>query len=93
MRVLTAECTVMGIPSVTTNLSGFGCFMHEHVADPTSYGIYIIDRRYLSPEESIQQLTQVRGCGGGQGGQRACDGELDFWGIYLNLIYMITIYI
>ena len=50
----------MGIPSVSTNLSGFGCFMMEHVADPTSYGIYIVDRRYLSPEESVQQLTQVR---------------------------------
>lgn len=35
---LAAECTVMGIPSVTTNLSGFGCFMQEHVADPTAYG-------------------------------------------------------
>lgn len=22
-----AECTLMGIPSVTTNLSGFGCFI------------------------------------------------------------------
>lgn len=33
-----AECTVMGIPSVTTNLSGFGCFMQEHVADPAAYG-------------------------------------------------------
>jgi hypothetical protein len=28
----------MGIPSVTTNLSGFGCFMQAHVADPTAYG-------------------------------------------------------
>ncbi|KAK3594074.1 hypothetical protein CHS0354_040842 [Potamilus streckersoni] len=53
-----AECTVMGIPSVSTNLSGFGCFMQEYVADPKSYGIYIIDRRYKNPEESIQQLTQ-----------------------------------
>ena len=26
-----AECTIMGIPSVTTNLSGFGCFMEEQV--------------------------------------------------------------
>ena len=26
-----AECTVMGIPSITTNLSGFGCFMQEQV--------------------------------------------------------------
>ena len=41
-----AECTVMGIPSVTTNLSGLGCFIQEHVSDPMSYGIYIVDRRY-----------------------------------------------
>lgn len=50
----------MGIPSVTTNLSGFGCFMQEHIVDPASYGIYITDRRFKSPEESVQQLTQVR---------------------------------
>lgn len=33
-----AECTVMGIPSISTNLSGFGCFMEEHIADPSAYG-------------------------------------------------------
>ncbi|KAM4748438.1 glycogen [starch] synthase, liver isoform 1-T1 [Rhinophrynus dorsalis] len=53
-----AECTVLGIPSVTTNLSGFGCFVQEHVADPTAYGIYIADRRFRSPDESCNQLTQ-----------------------------------
>ncbi|KOB68010.1 Glycogen synthase [Operophtera brumata] len=42
-----AECTVMGIPSVTTNLS-----------DPMSYGIYVVDRRYISLEGSVQQLAQ-----------------------------------
>ncbi|XP_075913404.1 glycogen [starch] synthase, muscle [Petromyzon marinus] len=52
-----AECTVMGIPSISTNLSGFGCFMGEHVADPMSYGIYILDRRYRSADESCNQLT------------------------------------
>uniref|UniRef100_A0A8C3FXW8 Glycogen [starch] synthase n=1 Tax=Cyclopterus lumpus TaxID=8103 RepID=A0A8C3FXW8_CYCLU len=52
------ECTVMGIPSVTTNLSGFGCFMEEHVSDPAAYGVYIVDRRSRSPEESCNQLTQ-----------------------------------
>merc|ERR1719483_1025223 len=52
-----AECTIMGIPSVTTNLSGFGCFMEEHVVDPPSYGIYIVDRRDKSVEESVQQLS------------------------------------
>lgn len=53
-----AECTVMGIPSITTNLSGFGCFMAEHIADPMSYGIYIVDRRYIGLEESVRQLAQ-----------------------------------
>jgi len=58
----TAECTVMGIPSITTNLSGFGCFMQQHIVDPTSFGIYVIDRRFKNPEESLQQLSQVRRC-------------------------------
>jgi len=53
-----AECTVMGIPSMTSNLSGFGCFMKEHVADPKSYGIYIIDRRNIGLDDSCQQLAQ-----------------------------------
>ncbi len=29
-----AECTVMGIPNVTTNLSGFGCFMEDLLESP-----------------------------------------------------------
>ncbi|CAL4209449.1 unnamed protein product [Meganyctiphanes norvegica] len=53
-----AECTVMGIPSVTTNLSGFGCFMAEHISDPMSYGIYIVDRRDIGLEESVKQLAK-----------------------------------
>lgn len=54
-----AECTVMGIPSITTNLSGFGCFMEEHITDPDTYGIYIVDRRFKSADESCEQLAQV----------------------------------
>jgi len=53
-----AECTIMGIPSITTNLSGFGCFMEEHVTDPQSYGIYVCDRRNIGIEESVQQLAR-----------------------------------
>lgn len=47
----------MGIPSITTNLSGFGCFMQEQIADPKSYGIYIVDRRYIGLDDSINQLA------------------------------------
>jgi len=37
---------------------GFGCFMQEHIADPQSYGIYIVDRRHIGLEQSVQQLAQ-----------------------------------
>ena len=54
-----AECTILGVPNLSTNLSGFGCFMEEHVNEPQSYGIYVVDRRCKSAEESCQQLAQV----------------------------------
>ncbi|KAI9228454.1 MAG: glycogen synthase [Piptocephalis tieghemiana] len=53
-----AECTVMGVPSVTTNLSGFGCYMEDNIESPADYGIYIVDRRLKSGEESIEQLAE-----------------------------------
>ncbi|CAH7669513.1 family 3 glycosyltransferase [Phakopsora pachyrhizi] len=52
-----AECTVMGVPSITTNLSGFGCFMDELIENPHEYGIYIVDRRMKSVEDSVNQLA------------------------------------
>ena len=52
-----AECTVMGVPSITTNLSGFGCYMSEVISKPDDYGIYIVDRREKSVEDSLNQLT------------------------------------
>ncbi|KAJ3125392.1 hypothetical protein HK100_010837, partial [Physocladia obscura] len=51
------ECTVMGVPSITTNLSGFGCFMEEMISIPSDYGIYIVDRRLKSIDESCNQLA------------------------------------
>jgi len=52
-----AECTVMGVPSITTNLSGFGCYMEEIIESASDYGIYIVDRRLKSVEESVEQLS------------------------------------
>jgi glycogen(starch) synthase len=43
---------------IKCNIAGFGCFMQEHTADPMSYGIYVVDRRYISLEGSVQQLAQ-----------------------------------
>lgn len=52
-----AECTVMGVPSVTSNLSGFGLFIEQLIDEPASYGICVVDRRFKAPDESIQQLA------------------------------------
>ncbi|KAF2743204.1 glycosyltransferase family 3 protein [Sporormia fimetaria CBS 119925] len=52
-----AECTVMGVPSITTNLSGFGCYMEELIENASDYGIYIVDRRMKGVDESVNQLT------------------------------------
>ena len=49
----------MGVPNVSTNLSGFGRFMSEHIDYPEFYGIYVIDRRFKSAHESIIQLSDV----------------------------------
>lgn len=32
--------------------------MDQHIADPMSYGIYIVDRQNISVEESVRQLAQ-----------------------------------
>ena len=47
----------MGIPSITTNLSGFGCFLQDLIERPQDEGCYIIDRRSQSVEDSVNQLT------------------------------------
>ena len=94
-----AECTVMGVPSITTNLSGFGSYIEDlafsgsiglsessafgrnnnfglqqqqqqqlsgvtifqdSILSPiTTEGIYVVDRRMKSVEESIVDLTKI----------------------------------
>ena len=48
----------MGIPSITTNLSGFGCFMQDMIERPDDEGCYIVDRRMKSPEDSVNELAE-----------------------------------
>ncbi|KAJ7442562.1 glycogen synthase [Mycena galericulata] len=47
----------MGIPSITTNLSSFGCFMADLIERPQDEGCYIVDRRSQSVEDAMQQLV------------------------------------
>lgn len=52
-----AKCTVMGVPNIVSNLSGFGCYMEELIENPSDYGIYIVDRRTKEGDDSVSQLT------------------------------------
>jgi len=57
-----AECTMMGVPSITSDQSGFGSFMINNLGaedERESNGIFIIKRRTQSAEDSIEQLTNI----------------------------------
>jgi len=55
-----ADCITHGLPTVTTNCSGFGRFMEESDQGRCLHenGVFIVDRRYKSVEESVCQLAQ-----------------------------------
>jgi glycogen(starch) synthase len=48
-----------GVPSITSNLAGFGGFIEEHVPNHEQSGLFVIDRKFVGGDESINQLTQV----------------------------------
>eukprot|EP01102_Stenamoeba_stenopodia_P021004 TRINITY_DN835_c0_g1_i1.p1 TRINITY_DN835_c0_g1~~TRINITY_DN835_c0_g1_i1.p1 ORF type:complete len:670 (+),score=117.80 TRINITY_DN835_c0_g1_i1:1-2010(+) len=52
-----AECTILGVPSITSNLTGFGSFISQHVVNPSENGIFIVDRRFKPYHESVEQLS------------------------------------
>jgi glycogen(starch) synthase len=54
-----AECAVMGIPAVCTDLSGFGAFFQANVPDHEENGLYVLKRRHVDSGESISQLTDI----------------------------------
>ncbi|MCB9850554.1 MAG: glycogen synthase [Phycisphaerales bacterium] len=54
-----AECAVLGIPSVCTDLSGFGAFIQANVLDHEENGIYVLKRRHVDTGAAIDQLTDV----------------------------------
>jgi glycogen(starch) synthase len=51
------ECVAMGVPAVTTDLSGFGAYIQRNVANHQEQGIYVLNRRTLSFEGAVNELT------------------------------------
>ncbi|WP_303311796.1 glycosyltransferase [Hymenobacter sp. BT730] len=53
------ECVARGVPAITSDLSGFGDYVMQHVPDNEDKGIYVIERKERSFDEAAEQLTSV----------------------------------
>ena len=51
------ECVALGLPSVTTDLSGFGAYVEHHVPDHNDSGIVVLPRRAAGFEQSTEMLV------------------------------------
>jgi glycogen(starch) synthase len=51
------ECIALGLPAVTTDLSGFGGYVERHINNPQDHGIYVLPRARSSTDSSIEQLS------------------------------------
>jgi glycogen(starch) synthase len=51
------ECLALGLPTVTTDLSGFGAYVARHVPDALQNGVLVLHRSKNSFESCVDQLT------------------------------------
>ncbi|WP_341226372.1 glycogen synthase [uncultured Arcticibacterium sp.] len=51
------ECVIRGIPTVTSDLSGFGDFMLQIMKDYENVGVYVVDRKKKNYDEAAEQLA------------------------------------
>lgn len=51
------ECLALGLPTVTTDLSGFGAYVERHVPDALQNGVLVLNRSKVAAENCIEQLT------------------------------------
>jgi glycogen(starch) synthase len=51
------ECVALGLPAVTTDLSGFGAYVQHHVPNAAHQGICVLNRRTKSFEETTSSLV------------------------------------
>ncbi len=51
------ESIAMGVPAVTTDLSGFGAYVERHIPDAAQNGVTVLNRRYKSFDDSVDELA------------------------------------
>jgi glycogen(starch) synthase len=53
------ESLALGIPTVTSDLTGFGHFSVNHISNPSEQGLYVIRRHGRDPNAAIDDLTNI----------------------------------
>jgi len=51
------ECAALGVPAVTTDLSGFGAYVQRHIPDNAEKGMVVVNRTTHDFEWSTNELT------------------------------------
>ena len=51
------ESIAMGLPAVTTDLSGFGAYVQRHIPNHQEQGIYVLNRRTAGFEDAVNELV------------------------------------
>ena len=53
------ECVVRGVPTITSDLSGFGDYMMQLMEDPESVGVYVSVRNKKSFDKAAEELANM----------------------------------
>ncbi len=53
------ECLCSGVPSVTSDLSGFGDYVLDTLSDHHEKGIYVVNRKNQSFEDAAEELANI----------------------------------
>jgi glycogen synthase len=53
------ECAALGLPAITTNLSGFGTYLERNMPDHAKQGLFVVNRRYASFDGAATDLTDL----------------------------------
>jgi glycogen(starch) synthase len=52
------EAVALGVPAVTSDLSGFGAYVERHVPDHNDQGIFVNKRRERSFDDACNELVE-----------------------------------
>lgn len=52
------ECVALGLPAVTTDLSGFGAYVNRHIPDAAEQGVLVLNRRQRTFDQTADDLAE-----------------------------------